>query len=349
MSSAPLRVGVAGLGLAARLVVESLLEDPRVELVAGADPDPASREWFVEATGGLVHESVEALCAAGADVVWVATPTRLHRQHVLLAVAAGADVVVEKPMAVSVADCDAMVAAAAAAGVLLLAGGVRSLDPAFRAMRAVVNSGRIGELRTVQSASFTAWLARPRSAADLDEALGGGLLFNQAPHQLDVVRTLAGGARVTSVRARAGAWSRTRPGIGYYTADVELEGGVFASLTYDGYGRIDPSVDRVHEPCERCATQRPWVPTDAGVVVAVCGEGEVRQVAHGLEVSTAEGRTLVDVPDGDANTVAVDQLLAARAGVPLEQSGRWGRETQAAVVALVESTRRGRRVQLNHM
>jgi phthalate 4,5-cis-dihydrodiol dehydrogenase len=249
-------------------------------------------------------------------------------------------------MAVSVDDCDAMVAAAEEANVLLLAGGVRSLDPAFRAMRAVVESGRIGALRTVQSASFTGWLARPRGDADLDEALGGGLLYNQAPHQLDVVRTLGSGARVTSVRARAGAWSSRRPGVGYYAADVELEGGVFASLTYDGYGRLDAAADRVHEPCERCATQRPWVPTDAGVVVAVCEEGEVRQGAHGLEVYTDDGLELVDVPPGDANTVAVDQLVLARAGTPLEQSGRWGRDTHAAVVALAQSAQRDERIVL---
>lgn len=101
-----------------------------------------------------------------------------------------------------------------------------------------------------------------------------------------------------------------------------------------------------HEPCERCLTQEPWVPTDAGVVVAVCEEGEIRQSPHGLEIYTVDGREFLEVPTGDVNTVAVDQLLAARSGETLEQSGRWGRDTQAAVVALIRSTQEGRRIEL---
>ena len=247
MNDDPLRIGVVGLGLAGRLVVSALVDDPRVVFVAGADPNPESRSWFEAATDGIAHSSVEDLCSAGLDAIWVATPTRMHREHVLLAVASGADVVVEKPMAVSVDDCDAMVTAAGAAEVHLLAGGVRSLDPAFRAMRQVIESGRIGALRTVQSASFTSWLVRSRATPDLDEALGGGLLFSQAPHQLDVVRTLASGARVASVRARAGAWSKARPGVGYYAADVELEG----ATRLTGTARETLSVPHVGMPAKR--------------------------------------------------------------------------------------------------
>ena len=63
-------------------------------------------------------------------------------------------------------------------------------------------------------------------------------MFNQAAHQVDIVRLLAGG-RVTSVRAVTGAWDATRPTEGAYAALLTFENGAFASLTYSGYGDFD--------------------------------------------------------------------------------------------------------------
>ena len=67
---------------------------------------------------------------------------------------------------------------------------------------------------------------------------GGGVLFSQAVHQVDVVRLLAGGL-ATQVNAFAGAWDPVRSTEGAYSALLSFEGGAFASLTYSGYGRFD--------------------------------------------------------------------------------------------------------------
>ena len=86
--------------------------------------------------------------------------------------------------------------------------------------------------------NYTDFLYRPRRPEELDTAQGGGAVFNQAAHQVDIVRLLGGG-RVKSVRAATGAWDATRPTEGAYSALLTFEGGAFASLTYDGYGHFD--------------------------------------------------------------------------------------------------------------
>ncbi len=62
--------------------------------------------------------------------------------------------------------------------------------------------------------------------------------MNQAPHQVDMVRLIAGG-RATRVHASVGAWDRTRPAPAAYSAHLSFAGGAFASLTYSGYGHFD--------------------------------------------------------------------------------------------------------------
>jgi phthalate 4,5-cis-dihydrodiol dehydrogenase len=90
----------------------------------------------------------------------------------------------------------------------------------------------------VTALDFTDFLYRPRRPEELDTPRGGGVLFSQAAHQVDVVRLLAGG-RATSVRAHAGAWDAERPTEGAYGALMAFEDGAFATLTYSGYGHFD--------------------------------------------------------------------------------------------------------------
>jgi phthalate 4,5-cis-dihydrodiol dehydrogenase len=336
------RLGIVGLGLAGRMTLDALTGDGRVEVVAGADPTEDSRREFSARTGAVAYPDVHALCGDPAvDAVWVATPTRLHREHVETAAAAGRDVVVEKPMAPSVADCDAMIAAVRAAGVRLVAGGVRSLDPAFATMREVIASGALGRLRHLSATAHTGWLLRERSPADLDESLGGGIVFNQAPHQVDTLRMLTGGLPVRSVRATTAVWSERSPVTGHFRADLEFADGVTATLSYDGHGHLR-STDLVttHGPSS-------LILADAGLVVASGSRGAVRPAGDHLQLVTNDGSREVPIPPGDATTGAVSELIAARRGdAPPLHSGEWGRATLEVVTALLESARTRQRVPL---
>ncbi|MTD55484.1 Gfo/Idh/MocA family protein [Amycolatopsis pithecellobii] len=229
-------LGVLGLGLAGRLVLESLHDNPLVTVVAGSDPREEARHKLTADYGARAYVSLSALCDdPEIDAVWVATPTALHRQHAEQVLSKGLAAVVEKPLAATVGDAQALVDLAARTETPLIAGGVRSLDPAFRHAREIIDSGRLGAVRAIQAHAVTDWMVRPREPAELAPERGGGLILNQAPHQIDTIRLLADGAPVRRVYARTGEWSPLRAGVGYYSAQLDF-GDVSATLTYDGYG-----------------------------------------------------------------------------------------------------------------
>ena len=90
----------------------------------------------------------------------------------------------------------------------------------------------------INAMNYTDFLYRPHRPEELDTARGGGVVWSQGAHQVDVVRLLGGG-RVRSVRAATGRWDPARPADGTCGAFLTFEDGAFASLTYSGYGRFD--------------------------------------------------------------------------------------------------------------
>ncbi len=239
MTERKLRLGVAGLGRAFMLMLPTLARHPRLDLVAAADPRPEARDRFVADFGGRAHDTVEALCADPAvEAVYVASPHQFHVRHVAAAAAARRHVLVEKPMALTLADARAMVAAAEAGGIRLVVGHSHGFDAPYLRARALIESGAYGRVRMINAMNFTDFLYRPRRPEELVTAEGGGAVFSQAPHQIEIVRLLGGG-RVRSVRAATGAWDAARPTEGAYSAFLTFEDGAFASLTYSGYGHFD--------------------------------------------------------------------------------------------------------------
>jgi phthalate 4,5-cis-dihydrodiol dehydrogenase len=103
-----------------------------------------------------------------------------------------------------------------------------------------VASGELGRLIAINVWFYTDWLIKPRVAEELDEALGGGVVFRHAPHLIDTVRLLGGGM-VRSVRASVGRWMRERPCPGNFSAYLEFEDGTPATIVYNGYGYFDTS------------------------------------------------------------------------------------------------------------
>ncbi|MGA1315642.1 MAG: Gfo/Idh/MocA family protein [Rubrivivax sp.] len=237
--ASPIRVGVLGLGRGFTLMVPTFERDPRVRLVAGHDPRPGARAALQTHFGARTPGSVEAVCAdPDVELVYVATPHGLHAEHVALAAGHGKHVLVEKPMALTLADCTRMIAACEQAGTHLIVGHSHSFDAPVVRARALIDSGEVGAVRMIHAMQYTDFLYRPRRPEELDTAQGGGVTFSQAAHQVDIVRLLGGG-RVTRVRAYTGAWDASRPTEGAYSALLGFDGGAFASLTYSGYAHYD--------------------------------------------------------------------------------------------------------------
>jgi len=239
MTERRLRIGVAGLGRAFTLMLPTLVADPRVELVAAADPRSEATQRFAADFGARAYDTVEALCAdPDVEVVYVATPHEHHAAHVATATAYGKHVLVEKPMAITLAECREMIAAAERAGVCLVVGHSHSFDRPILRAREIIASGAVGPVRMINAQYYTDFLYRPRRQEELITERGGGVVFSQGAHQIDIVRLLGGG-RARSVRALTGAWARDRPTEGAFAALLTFDDGAFASLLYSGYAHFD--------------------------------------------------------------------------------------------------------------
>ena len=239
VDATPLRLGVAGLGRAFSVMLPTFTRHPAVRLVAAADTRTEARKRFAEEFSAKAYDTVAALCADPAvDAVYVATPHQFHREHATQAAAAGKHLLIEKPMALTVEDCTAIADAARRAGVHVVVGHSHSFDAPVQHLRKLIEDGTFGKVRMINALNYTDYLYRPRRPEELDTSKGGGAIFNQAAHQVDMVRLLAG-APVSGVRAVTGSWDATRPTEGAYVTLLTFANGAFASLVYSGYGGFD--------------------------------------------------------------------------------------------------------------
>jgi phthalate 4,5-cis-dihydrodiol dehydrogenase len=295
-----IRLGVAGLGRAFTLMLPSFSAHPGVELVAAADPRREARERFAADFHARSYGTVEELCAdASVDAVYVATPHQHHARHAVLAARSGKHVLVEKPMALSLEEAEAMIAVARESGVHLVVGHSHGFDaPILRAL-AIVESGELGAVRMITALNFTDFLYRPRRPEELDTSAGGGVVFSQAAHQVDVVRLLGGGLG-KSVRAMTGAWDPRRGTEGAYSALLAFETGAFASLTYSGYGHFDSD-----EFCD-------WI-GETGKLKDASAYGAARRALAALAGPGAEADAKAARSYGGAGYVGLGADLAAGA------------------------------------
>ena len=131
-----------------------------------------------------------------------------------------------------------MIAAAERARVCLIVGHSHSFDRPILRAREIIAGGAVGAVRMINAQYYTDFLYRPRRPEELVTDRGGGVVFSQGAHQIDIVRLLGGG-RVRTVRALTGAWDRDRPTEGAFAALLSFDDGAFASLLYSGYAHFD--------------------------------------------------------------------------------------------------------------
>ena len=235
-SNEPIRIGVIGLGMAGAGTVRTLKSHPLVRIVAAADTKEHLLQNFShDFPEAKTYADMRKLCASPeVEAVYIATPHQFHKDHATVAAESGKHIIVEKPMALTLEECEAMVAAATQHNVALLVGRTASFSPAVLAMREHITNGALGRLGMITMMAYTNFLYRPRRPEELDTSLGGGIIYNQVPHQVDAARLLAGGM-TRSIRAVTGVWDSHRPTEGAYTALLTFENGAAASLTYSGY------------------------------------------------------------------------------------------------------------------
>ena len=232
-----LRLGIAGLGVASTQILPPLAKLPFIKITAAADTRADALARFCQVYDGEGYATVEELCrSANVDAVYIATPNSLHAEHAIVAAKHKKHIIVEKPMAMTLAECGAMNEAADKYGVKLLCGHTHSFDPPIRKIREIVKSGELGRLCMINTWNFNEFMYRPRMKHEL--AMSRGVVLNQGPHHVDIVR-LIGGGLVRSVRAMTGVWDKAREWEGSYTCYLEFADGTPATLVYSGYGFFD--------------------------------------------------------------------------------------------------------------
>lgn len=251
-----LRVGVIGLGRAGSGMLAALVQHPDIRVTAAADLHKEHRDRFLADCGGEAYETAEELCnSPQVDAVYIATPHEFHADHVQVAAEHGKHIIVEKPMALTLEDCDQMIAATERAGVCMVVGHTASFNPSIQKMRELIVEGETGRLGIISATAYTDFLYRPRRPEELVTALGGGIIYNQVPHQVDAARFLAGGM-ARSVRAAAWTLDPKRPTEGCSTVFLEFESGAAASLVYSGYDHFNSA--------DLAATRQPANPESYG-------------------------------------------------------------------------------------
>ncbi len=190
--SGPVRVGVAGLGRAGwDIHVAAMRELPELfKVVAVLDGVAERREEAVRELGCRACERYEDLVADGeVELVVVASPTNFHADWTVAALAAGKDVLCEKPMALDLAECDRMIAAERRSGRRLAIFQNRRFSPSFLKMRQVAASGALGRIVMVRA---TVTDFRRRWDWQTVRALGGGMLRNYGAHRIDQLMEFSG-------------------------------------------------------------------------------------------------------------------------------------------------------------
>ena len=179
-----LHVGVIGVGSMGRNHARVYAQMEGVNLAALADADPDTVQSIARTYKATPYTDYrEMLAREQLDIVTVAVPTRLHQEVALAAIAAGAHILIEKPLAFSIAECQTMIAAADAAGVILGVGHIERFNPAILELKRRLEAGELGRVFQVRSRRVGPF---PSRIADV------GVVFDLATHELNIMEYLIG-------------------------------------------------------------------------------------------------------------------------------------------------------------
>jgi predicted dehydrogenase len=192
--NAPIRICLIGAGRAGKVHANSIVNSiPAARLVAIVEAVPEIRLQAGSAFGVAPPAQFDSLEAAletgGFEAVVITTPTFTHASLAILAAQSGKHIFLEKPMALNLAECDAIIQAAQQHGVILQLGFMRRFDPEFAAAASRIAAGEIGQPMIVKSLTHGPGLP-PAWARDLSQS--NGMLAEVNSHDWDCVRWLMG-------------------------------------------------------------------------------------------------------------------------------------------------------------
>ncbi|WP_113716875.1 Gfo/Idh/MocA family protein [Arthrobacter dokdonensis] len=323
-----MRLGIIGAGAVAVLHAEGAAIIDGIELSAVCDLKADIAAKVADPWGAAVYTDYRQMLDDDVvDAVVINTPHSLHKEMVLAAAAHGVHVLVEKPMATTVADCVAMEEACAAAHVVMVVGLIQHFMAEKLALRAVLASGKLGAVLLVHDYRSTDYRPGTRAGWFFDKAIsGGGAFINIGAHCLD--RSIwIGGAQ--AVRVTAATLNR-------FGAKVETDGSMEVLLANGVQVRITIVSD---------------TPRNVDEMLVVCENGTVIvDPRSGTFVEIDGKHTQVHASTGDdiqnAFTAQLQDFAAAVAGAAPTVDGAHAKHVVEVVLAAYESAESGHPVQL---
>ena len=171
-----LKIGVVGVGVMGSNHARVLAEMSNVRLVGIADPDRKQRDFVARTLGCEAFGDLDSLLKCGLDAITIAAPTHLHHELALECISRGIHLLVEKPIAPTVEEGRAIVAAARRAGVTLMVGHVERFNPAVESIKRAIKDEDILSIAITRVGPFP-----PRMS-------NVGVVIDLAVHDIDLIR-----------------------------------------------------------------------------------------------------------------------------------------------------------------
>ena len=335
------RVAVVGAGFIGADHAAAYAAQPDATLVGILDTDQARADVLAVRHGSGAFTDLDRLLAqARPHAASVCVPTGLHRQVVERLAAAGVHVLLEKPMAPTVPDCDAIADAARHAGIVLMLGLTHRFHAELLEARRLIEEGAIGRPMFAQDA-FSFGEHGPWPAWYYDRAMsGGGELMHDGVHLVDRLQWLLD-SPIVEVYGRTTTYARSIPGVeDGGVAVLAFEGGAIASLF-------------VNEATHPLLSDAATVPMPGRLELEIHGSlGSIRyRTWHQLIVDLAgQPSRVVPRTDGDEMSREIREFLdAITERRPPIVGAREGRRGIAVIEAIYESERRRRPVLVDEL
>ncbi|MEO5701065.1 MAG: Gfo/Idh/MocA family oxidoreductase [Casimicrobiaceae bacterium] len=336
----PTRIAVVGAGYIGLAHIGAVQASRTCGLSAIVDPAPAARPHAQRAGVPLYASLAELIAADRPDGVVLATPNQLHVEHAMTCLGASLPMLLEKPIAPTVAEAELLAAAAQRGGGRILIGHHRAHSPIMAKAKATVESGVLGALVAVTGSATFFKPDQYFAEGPWRREVGGGPILLNMIHEVHNLRTLCG--EIIAVQAFASHAVRRFPVEDTVAINLRFAGGALGTFllsdtaacarSWEQTSRENPAyATYADEDCyviigtsgslsvptmrlktyPRPADRSWWKPFTIGVVDLVRDDPIQRQIEHFGAVVRGEAEPLVTAADGLANLRVTEAIAAA--------------------------------------
>lgn len=339
--SAEVRFGLIGCGRVSPRHVQSVQELPDTRLVAVTDVIEPRAQRYARETGAVAYTDYRRMLErTDIDVVTICTPSGLHASMAIDALEAGKHVLCEKPMALSLADADRMIAAARATGRKLCIVLQNRYNPPMQDLRHALDTGKLGRL--LLGNATVRWF-RPQEYYEDGWhgtlAMDGGAIMNQSIHHVDALQWLMGDP--LSVFAYTGTLAHRMEAEDAGVAAIRFKNGALGSVEGSTLTYPENLEGSVAVFGERGSIKIGGTALNRKVFWKIEGELE-----HEREILTREQVDPPSVYGFSHKTVVAKLVQAVQADLEPETNGPVGRKSVALVLAMYESARTGQPIDM---